>query len=99
MVAARFQWLDVGSWDEYARIVSERGPGGLRSDVFAQDAPGCFVDSDVPVALCGVEDLIVVIRTGKDGGPATALVARKGATQGVRNLVEQIRAAGRTDLL
>jgi mannose-1-phosphate guanylyltransferase/mannose-1-phosphate guanylyltransferase/mannose-6-phosphate isomerase len=99
MVTARFQWFDVGSWDEYARLVSEHRGGGLQAEVFAQDASGCFVDSDLPVALCGVDDLIVVIRSGKDGGPATALVAKKGATQGVRNIVEQIRAAGRTDLL
>ena len=99
MVTARFQWFDVGSWDEYARLVPEHGNGGPRSEVFSQNASGCFVDSDMPVALCGVDDLIVVIRTGKDGGPATALIAKKGATQGVRNIVEQIKAAGRTDLL
>jgi mannose-1-phosphate guanylyltransferase/mannose-1-phosphate guanylyltransferase/mannose-6-phosphate isomerase len=99
MVRARFQWFDLGSWDEFARLASELRAGGLRSEVYAQDASGCFVDSDVPVALCGVEDLIVVIRSGKDGGPATALVAKKGATQGVKNIVEQIKAAGRTELL
>ncbi|MDR3123242.1 MAG: mannose-1-phosphate guanylyltransferase, partial [Treponema sp.] len=99
MVKARFEWFDLGSWDEYARLASERRPGGLRAEVYAEDSSGCFVDSDMPVALCGVEDLIVVIRSGKDGGPATALVAKKGATQGVRSIVEQIKAAGRTELL
>jgi mannose-1-phosphate guanylyltransferase/mannose-1-phosphate guanylyltransferase/mannose-6-phosphate isomerase len=97
MVKARFEWFDVGSWDEYARLSADRGSG--ESEVYAQDAAGCFVDSDLPVALCGVEDLIVVIRSGKDGGPATALIAKKGATQGVKKIVEQIRAAGRTELL
>jgi mannose-1-phosphate guanylyltransferase/mannose-1-phosphate guanylyltransferase/mannose-6-phosphate isomerase len=99
MVKARFQWFDLGSWDEYARLATERGSGGLRSVVYAQDASGCFVDSDLPVALCGVEDLIVVIRTGKDGGPATALIAKKGTTQAVKTIVEQIKTEGRTDLL
>ena len=99
MVRARFQWFDLGSWDEYARLASESGGGAFHSGVYAQDAPGCFVDSDLPVALCGVEDLIVVIRSGKDGGPATALIAKKGTTQAVKNIVEQIKAAGRTDLL
>jgi mannose-1-phosphate guanylyltransferase/mannose-1-phosphate guanylyltransferase/mannose-6-phosphate isomerase len=97
MVKAGFRWFDLGSWDEYARLVSERRERA--AEVYVQDASGCFVDSDLPVALCGVEDLIVVIRSGKDGGPATALIAKKGATQGVKNIVEQIRAAGRTDLL
>jgi mannose-1-phosphate guanylyltransferase/mannose-1-phosphate guanylyltransferase/mannose-6-phosphate isomerase len=97
MVKARFEWFDLGSWDEYARLAADRGPGA--GEVYTQDAAGCFVDSDLPVALCGVEDLVVVIRSGKDGGPATALIAKKGATQGVKNIVEQIRAAGRTELL
>jgi mannose-1-phosphate guanylyltransferase/mannose-1-phosphate guanylyltransferase/mannose-6-phosphate isomerase len=98
-VKAHFEWFDLGSWDEYARLVSERRTGVLNVEVYAQDASGCFVDSDVPVALCGVDDLIVVIRSGKDGGPATALVAKKGATQAVKSIVEQIKAAGRTELL
>jgi mannose-1-phosphate guanylyltransferase/mannose-1-phosphate guanylyltransferase/mannose-6-phosphate isomerase len=97
MVRARFEWFDLGSWDEYARLAS--GSGVPQVQVYAQDASGCFVDSDLPVALCGVEDLIVVIRSGKDGGPATALVAKKGTTQAVKNIVEQIKAAGRTELL
>jgi mannose-1-phosphate guanylyltransferase/mannose-1-phosphate guanylyltransferase/mannose-6-phosphate isomerase len=46
-----------------------------------------------------VEDLIVIIRTGKDGAPAAALVTRKGQTQRVREIVEQIKKAGRGELL
>jgi mannose-1-phosphate guanylyltransferase/mannose-1-phosphate guanylyltransferase/mannose-6-phosphate isomerase len=99
MVKAGFQWFDLGSWDEYARLVSEYRGEALPPEVYVQDVSGCFVDSDMSVALCGVEDLIVVIRSGKDGGPATALIAKKGATQGVKSIVEQIKAAGRTDLL
>jgi mannose-1-phosphate guanylyltransferase/mannose-1-phosphate guanylyltransferase/mannose-6-phosphate isomerase len=112
MVASSFDWFDVGSWDEYAKLRSnavdisknDSNAVGATAEVFI--APGkdntassCFVDADIPVALCGVEDLIVVIRSGKDGGPATALVARKGETQRVKDIVEQIKAAGRTDLL
>jgi mannose-1-phosphate guanylyltransferase/mannose-1-phosphate guanylyltransferase/mannose-6-phosphate isomerase len=97
MAAARFDWFDVGSWDEYARLA-----GNSATEVYYAGTPaaaGCFVDSDIPVALCGVEDLIVVIRSGKDGGPPRALIAKKGETQGVRDIVEQIKAAGRTELL
>jgi mannose-1-phosphate guanylyltransferase/mannose-1-phosphate guanylyltransferase/mannose-6-phosphate isomerase len=94
MVRASFDWFDVGSWDEYAKLP------GKSADVFSTDgAASCFVDSDIPVALCAVEDLIVVIRTGKDGGPASALIAKKGETQRLKIIVDQIRAAGRTDLL
>jgi mannose-1-phosphate guanylyltransferase/mannose-1-phosphate guanylyltransferase/mannose-6-phosphate isomerase len=98
MVRASFDWFDVGSWDEYAKLPA--GPGKKRADVFGTDtAASCFVDADIPVALCGVEDLIVVIRSGKDGGPASALIARKGETQRLKAVVEQIKAAGRTELL
>jgi mannose-1-phosphate guanylyltransferase/mannose-1-phosphate guanylyltransferase/mannose-6-phosphate isomerase len=93
-VAARFEWFDVGSWDEYARLAADQS-----AEVYAQDSSGCFVDSDLPVALCGVEDLIVAVRAGKDGGPGSVLIAKKGATQGVKGIVEQIKAAGRTELL
>jgi mannose-1-phosphate guanylyltransferase/mannose-1-phosphate guanylyltransferase/mannose-6-phosphate isomerase len=57
------------------------------------------VDSDIPVALCGADNLIVVVRSGKDGSPPAVLIAEKGKTQKVRELVEQIKAAKRTELL
>jgi mannose-1-phosphate guanylyltransferase/mannose-1-phosphate guanylyltransferase/mannose-6-phosphate isomerase len=101
MIRASFDWFDVGSWDEYARLSEESASfSGKGADVFGTDgAASCFVDSDIPVALCGVEDLIVVIRSGKDGGPASALIAKRGETQRLRAIVDQIKAAGRTDLL
>ncbi len=52
-----------------------------------------------PVAIAGVDDLIVVIRTGKDGSPCAALIAKKGETQRVRNIVEQIKKSGKKELL
>ncbi|MDR0589820.1 MAG: mannose-1-phosphate guanylyltransferase [Spirochaetaceae bacterium] len=94
MVAANFEWLDVGSWDEYAKLSSACG-----AEVYDAGSWGCFVDADIPVALCGVKDLIVVVRSGKDGGPPSVLIAQKGKTQQVREIVEKIRAAGRTELL
>jgi mannose-1-phosphate guanylyltransferase/mannose-1-phosphate guanylyltransferase/mannose-6-phosphate isomerase len=98
MIRAGFDWFDVGSWDEYAKLLTAREKS--RADVFGTDGvSSCFVDADIPVALCGVEDLIVVIRSGKDGGSASALIARKGETQQVKAVVEQIKAAGRTELL
>jgi mannose-1-phosphate guanylyltransferase len=94
MVKAGFDWTDVGSWDEYLRIAPSAG-----SEVYLSGADSCFVDSDIPAALCGVKDLIVVVRSGGDGGPPALLIARKGETQRVRDIVEQIRAAGRKELL
>ena len=44
-----------------------------------------FVYSDIPVALCGVEDLVVVIKDGK------ALVMKKGASSLMREVVKEMK--------
>ena len=94
MVRSNFDWIDIGNWEDYVKIRSNNG-----AEVFSVSGETCSVDSDIPVALAGVEDLIVVIRSGKNGGPSTALVTRKGQTHKVREVVEMIRKAGRADLL
>ena len=99
MVRTNFDWIDIGNWEEYIKV-----RGGNSSQVFNASEEGisektCYVDSDIPVALAGVEDLIVVIRCGKDGSPAVALITRKGQTQKVRSIVEKIKKIGETDLL
>jgi len=102
MVRAAFDWIDVGCWDEYARLLCDGSvsSGVTGTEVYAAgNCGGCFVDSDIPVALAGVEDLIVVIRTGKDGSPQAALIAKKGETQRVRDIVEQIKQADRMEIL
>jgi len=93
LVRANFDWIDIGNWEEYIKICENKSP------VFSVSGENCHVDSDIPVALAGVEDLIVVIRSGKDGGPAAALVTKKGQTQKVREIVEQIKKAGKTEIL
>jgi mannose-1-phosphate guanylyltransferase/mannose-1-phosphate guanylyltransferase/mannose-6-phosphate isomerase len=115
MVASRFRWTDVGSWDEYAKVL-EKGyeatgtqragnttdggiPTGKPQPIFTAGSSNCFVDSDIPVALCGVEDLIVVVRSGKDGGVPSVLICKKGESQQVKSIVEEIRKADRSDLL
>ena len=97
MVSAEFNWLDVGSWDEYALLAGRSGRN--QGEVYQVNSKECFVDSDIPVALIGTEDLIIAVRSGKNGGPGSVLVAKKGETQHVREIVEQIRAAGRNELL
>ncbi|MDR2619264.1 MAG: NTP transferase domain-containing protein [Treponema sp.] len=97
MIKAEFNWIDVGSWDEYAGLLNQQPDKD--APVFRAGSESTFVDSDIPVALCGAEDLIVVVRSGKNGAPPAVLVAKKGETQKVREIVEQIKASGRTDLL
>jgi mannose-1-phosphate guanylyltransferase/mannose-1-phosphate guanylyltransferase/mannose-6-phosphate isomerase len=95
MIRANFNWIDIGNWDEYAQL-----RGKNNSQIYGEkEASSCYVDSDIPVALAGVEDLIVVIRSGKNGNGACALITRKGQTQKVRNIVEQIKESGKNELL
>jgi hypothetical protein len=49
------------------------------------NAPGCYVNSDIPVALCGADDLVVIIRDGK------AFIARKGQTELVKEALAGLR--------
>ncbi|AEF80408.1 mannose-1-phosphate guanylyltransferase [Leadbettera azotonutricia] len=104
MVKADFKWRDVGSWDEYARMLQTQIPknqtaADKEADIFRVGSESTFVDSDIPVALCGAEDLIVVVRSGRDGNPPAVLIAKKGETQKVKEVVEKIKASGRKDLL
>ena len=96
MVKADFSWTDVGSWDEYCKLAEY-----TYAEVYGTPASksSCFVNSDIPVALCAVEDLIVVVRSGKDGSPPAVLISKKGETQQVKEIVQEITAAGRSDLL
>jgi mannose-1-phosphate guanylyltransferase/mannose-1-phosphate guanylyltransferase/mannose-6-phosphate isomerase len=67
--------------------------------VYSVSSDTCYVDSDIPVALAGVEDLIVVIRSENNGKSAVALITKKGKTQKVRDIVDQLKKAGKTGLL
>jgi len=77
MVPAGFDWNDVGSWD----VIADLGPEP-NAPVFEKESRNNFVYSDIPVALCGVEDLIVVHQNGK------LLICRKGMSQLVKGAAE-----------
>jgi len=76
-VRATFLWDDVGTWDSLAKYFDD-----VPGNTAPVDSKNCFVYSDIPVALCGVDDLVVVIKNGK------ALIAKKGET----NLVKEALA-------
>lgn len=75
MVKACFEWNDVGSWDEVARLLPGESPL-----VISESSSRNAVYSDIPVALCGVDDLVVVILDGK------ALILKKGSSQLVKSV-------------
>lgn len=85
-------WSDVGSWDELARL-GEEFPNlktGTLAHVFSESASSNYVFSirSKVVGLVGVNNLIVV------DTPDALLIAKKGESQKVKNLVDEMKHAG-----
>lgn len=80
-VKATFSWDDVGSWDAFGKMFS----APPEKTAFVKSS-NCFVYSDIPVAICGVDDLIVVIKNGN------ALVAKKGSSTLVREAAQKMNS-------
>ena len=89
-------WSDIGSWSSLW-AVSERDDAGNRheGDVISVDTRGSLVRASERrlIATLGVEDLVII-----DTADAT-LVARKDRVQDVKRVVEQLKAAGRSEHL
>ena len=88
MVAATCDWNDIGSWDEFARLFPD-----ATGESWEADAKNNYVYSDMPVALVGVEGLIVAVQDGK------ILVCKKGESQAVKSVIEKLKEESRKDLL
>ncbi len=79
-IKSSFKWDDVGSWDAMEKLFDDSG-----NDTVSVKSRNNFVYSDLPVALCGVEDLIVVAKNGK------ILVMKKGTSGDMRSVVKQYK--------
>ena len=87
-------WSDVGSWDALHDVSDrdERGNAAI-GDVTLRSASNCFVDSrNRLTVLSDVEDLVVV------DSPDALFVTRRGASQGVREVVRGLKAEGRREV-
>jgi mannose-1-phosphate guanylyltransferase / mannose-6-phosphate isomerase len=88
------QWSDIGSWDALWLAAQKDAEGNhFEGDVIALDTKGSLVRSHDRhlVAAIGLEDVVVVTT------PDATLVARRDASQDVKRIVEQLKAAGRTE--
>ncbi|MFP4302771.1 MAG: mannose-1-phosphate guanylyltransferase [Spirochaetaceae bacterium] len=98
VVEPEFEWNDVGSWDEMAELAEAGVLGGAKAgstgaDLYTAGASNVYAFSDLPVAVCGVDDLSVIVKNGK------VLVVKRGKSQLVRQIVEKLEAKGREELL
>jgi mannose-1-phosphate guanylyltransferase len=95
VVEGNFGWDDVGCWPSAAQYWHlDDNKNAHIGEIVNLDSSGCIVHSpQKPVALLGVEDLIVVEEDD------VLLVCKKERSQDVRRLVEILRARGYDDLL
>jgi len=86
-------WSDVGSWSSLWEISDQDEQGNVQhGDVLSHDSHNNYVFAETSlVATVGVDD-IVVVQT-KDA----VLVAAKDKVQEVKQIVGQLKAAGRTE--
>lgn len=80
-VKSNFKWTDVGNWDTFSELCTNP----KNSEVIEVNSNNNFVYSDIPVALCGVSDLVVVVKNGK------VLVMKKGSSSLVRDVVKETK--------
>ncbi len=88
-------WSDVGSWDEMARLLDENTPlhSRSRASVFNQNSENNYVFAvhNKVVGLVDVTDLLIV------DTPDALLVARKGSSQKVKELVDAMKEANQPE--
>lgn len=101
VVPGDFGWDDVGDFASVSRL-RQPVPGeasavtvvGEGAEVISTDASGVVVsDQKRLVALVGVEDVVVV------DTPDALLVTTRARAQSVKDIVDALKAQGRTDLL
>ena len=97
VVPGGFGWDDIGDWRSLGNLLPQGvdGPTVLGTgDVVARDAGGLVVPGGGRlVAVVGLDDVVVV------DTPDALLVTTKARALEVKDVVDALRAAGRTDLL
>ncbi|MBS0583802.1 MAG: mannose-1-phosphate guanylyltransferase/mannose-6-phosphate isomerase [Proteobacteria bacterium] len=93
VVAAGFDWSDIGSWKAISEIPSAAEPDAAGNRVLGKavvvGSENCYIQSDKRiVAAVGVKDLVIV-----DTGDAVLVSDREHAQQ-VKQVVEQLRDDG-----
>jgi mannose-1-phosphate guanylyltransferase len=87
-------WNDVGSWEAvYDLAKKDRDENASRGELLAESSRGNYVDANKPVALVGVENLVVV-----DTADAL-LVAHRNRVQDVGKIVKALESKNRKELL
>ena len=95
VVPGEFGWSDVGSWDMLSALYGKDANGNVVvSDFVGEDTHDCIVYSKKKlIATVGLDGVIIV------DTPDAVLVCAKDRAQEVKKIVEELRTAGREELL
>jgi len=95
MVTANIGWDDVGSWDALAAAIPGDTNGNvLRGDIFAPQTKNTYIRAESRmVTAIGLEDMVIVET------PDAVLVAHKDFSQNVKQAVEYLKQAERSEHL
>ncbi|MEI6593512.1 MAG: sugar phosphate nucleotidyltransferase [Holophagaceae bacterium] len=95
VIPARFRWSDVGSWPAAIEFQTPDADGNVTQGdtLLVNTRDSAFFGGTRLIAAAGVEGLIVV------DTPDALLLVKKDQAQSVKEIVERLRAEGRSDLL
>ncbi|MCZ8044144.1 MAG: mannose-1-phosphate guanylyltransferase/mannose-6-phosphate isomerase [Beijerinckiaceae bacterium] len=93
VIAAGFDWSDIGAWDSIHEVMDKDGAGNvLRGPVVALDTTNSLLRSDdMLLTTIGLTDMVVVATRD------AVLVASKSAAPHVKRLVETLKQQGRPE--
>lgn len=80
VINASFSWEDVGNWDSFSSLFTPP-----TEKIVEIQGNNNFIYSDIPVALCGVENLCVIIKNGE------ALILKKGSGELVKEAYAKMK--------
>ncbi len=84
-IKSSFNWQDIGTWDSFAsQFKNNNSENATVGNVAQTDCKNCFVYSDAPVVMCGVEDLLVSVKDGN------VLIMKKGKSESIKETVSQL---------
>ncbi|HSI28966.1 MAG: mannose-1-phosphate guanylyltransferase/mannose-6-phosphate isomerase, partial [Methylophilus sp.] len=93
VVPASMGWNDVGSWTALKEVQTQDANGNaVRGDVYLKDVNNTLVRAESRfVAAVGVKDLLIVETSD------AVLVAHRDCAQDVKNIVDHLKASGRSE--
>ena len=87
-------WNDVGSWEAVYELANKDKDGNASAgEIFTEASRGNYVSVGKPVALVGVENLVIV------DTPDALLIANRNRSQDVSRIVKTLDAQKREELL